>query len=85
MLSGILEENVFDDGLVDHRASVLEQGDQSAVFEVAVTPEVDSRGVAVVFDELATAEANVGEEVEVLSESEGTESDQSIKSVVRSE
>ena len=65
VLSSILEENVFDDGLVDHRASVLEQGDQSAVFEVTVTPEVDSRGVAVVFDELATAEANVGEEVVV--------------------
>ena len=65
VLSSILEENVFDDGLVDHRASVLEQGDQSSVFEVAVTPEVDSRGVAVVFDELATAEANKGEEVVV--------------------
>ena len=65
VLSSILEENVFDDGLVDHRASVLEQGDQGAVFEVTVTPKVDSRGVAVVFDELATAEANKGEEVVV--------------------
>ena len=65
VFSSILEENVFDDGLVDHRASVLEQGDQSAVIEVTVAPEVDSSGVTVVFDELATTEANVGEEVVV--------------------
>ena len=63
--SGILEEDVFDDSLVDHRTGVLEQRDKGTILEMAVAPEVDSRRVAMVFDELAMTKADVGKEVVV--------------------
>ena len=53
MFNSFLEVDVFDNGLVDSWTCVLEEGSQGSIFEVAVSPEVDSGSVAVVADELA--------------------------------
>ena len=65
VFNSYLKVHVLNNRLIHSRACVLEEGSQSSVFEVAVSPEIHCGSVAVVPNELAVDNGDRGQ-VEVV-------------------